>query len=269
VTDPQGRRTGIDTFKDVTHREIADSKVERSVSRDRNGNEIGAVVIAISPAASTIYTLEVTGNPGGEYSLAVAGVSPTLQSVTSILQGRALLNTSVHYQVDLTKIRSLPFPGRGGMVASVVDPREEFVSQAETRVRVSSYDTLPSICERVYAKLSNAKGGKLERASEFTLGGRRYDGCRVSLSGHKQAVTGDPSPGFLYPQEGSEMYYRGWKADSEADGPNGTSYRIQNPAVFCEVSGSWDGGVDDDPAYTRSDRFDLTVVCAARPENFR
>jgi hypothetical protein len=65
------------------------------------------------------------------------------------------------------------------------------------------------------------------------------------------------------------MYYRGWKADSEADGPNGTSYRIQNPAVFCEVSGSWDGGVDDDPAYTRSDRFDLTVVCAARPENFR
>lgn len=264
VTDPQGRRSGIDTFNNTVHREIPHSSAERRTGLDSSGNESETIVVTVKPAASTTYSLAITGKPGGDYRLAVGGVSPALQSITAIVQDRAIADTSVHYRVDLTKIKSLPFPGRGGMTARVENPSDAFLSQPETRVKVSSYESLPEICQRVYRKLSQVDGGHLEKNSGFTFNGQRYEGCAVTLSGNKKTAGDDWLPNFLYPSEGSEMYYRGWKADNEADGPDGTAFRIQNPDIFCLISGSWDGGLDDDPSYVPSDEFKLTVECAKK-----
>lgn len=104
LADSQGRRTGIDTLGNASFREIPDSTVERRIERDPGGRESEALVVTVKPAASTAYVLEITGKPGGEYQVAVGGVSPALESTTMIESGRALADTSVHYRIDLTKI---------------------------------------------------------------------------------------------------------------------------------------------------------------------
>ena len=266
VTDPQGRRSGIDSFSNAVYQEIPHSNAQRITSRDNSGNENEMIVVTVKPAIATTYSLEITGKPGGEYRLAVSGVSPTRESITDISQNRAIADTSVHYRLDLTKIKSLPFPGRGDIVGQAVNRADAFVSEPETRVKVSSYESLPDICQRAYQALSNISGGHVKKDSRFTFDGQRYEGCAMTLSGNSKTVKGDWSPEFLYPFEGSEMYHRGWKPTSQGDGKDGTSFRIENPTVFCLVSGSWDGGVDDDPSYIPHDKFEVIVECAKKPE---
>lgn len=49
-----------------------------------------------------------------------------------------------------------------------------------------------------------------------------------------------------------------------ADEPDGTSFTAIKMNVFCLVEGSWDGGVDSNPKYVPSTRFEVVVKCAIR-----
>ncbi len=57
----------------------------------------------------------------------------------------------------------------------------------------------------------------------------------------------------------------GWQEDLRyaADGPDGTAFALRHGRDVCFVAASWDGGDDSDPTYVPSDRYTLTVRCAA------
>jgi len=121
-------------------------------------------------------------------------------------------------------------------------------------------------CDRAYRALDNVPHTSLTSAAgPFTDDGRAYDGCIVRLEGARDRVgdTEYPVP-LLYPSAGSGLYDEGWRADAEADGPDGTSFRISRENVFCRVVGIWDGGDDSDPDYVPSTRYEVIVACGQR-----
>src|SRR3989344_5909695 len=59
VIDSRGRLSGIDTLKESVYQEIPDSRAERIANRGNDGNGSEAIVVAIKPAVSTAYSLEI------------------------------------------------------------------------------------------------------------------------------------------------------------------------------------------------------------------
>ena len=120
-------------------------------------------------------------------------------------------------------------------------------------------------CEFAFAQLCTVTGANLDRKEgDFVYVNSHYKGCILTLSGDKTKVNGDYYPANLfYPFEGSERYRDGWRADSEADGPDGSFFRIQKSDSFCLISGEWNGGDDNHPKYVPSPDFRITVKCAA------
>lgn len=130
-------------------------------------------------------------------------------------------------------------------------------------VAFSNADELEDACAFTYAKLQSIAGAQLNRTiGEFTYLGQRYRGCIAKLSGDKTKVTGAYyPPDLFYPFENTARYNEGWRADNEADGPDGTSFRIFKGNTFCHVEGNWDGGDDSDPKYIPSPRLEIIVSC--------
>lgn len=120
-------------------------------------------------------------------------------------------------------------------------------------------------CESAYVQLSTINGGYLDKQEgEFIHGDRRYQGCILTLRGDKTKVKDDYHPAsHFYPFKGSIRYRDGWRADSEADGPDGSFFRIQKSGSFCLIEGRWDGGDDSDSKYIPSPEFSITAKCAA------
>lgn len=274
VIDSQGRRSGIDTLKESVYQEIPDSRAERIANRGNDGNGSEAIVVAIKPAVSTAYSLEIAGKQAGEFRLAVGGVSPALKSITEIVNGRVPADTSVHYQVDLTKIRSLPFPGNRNMTAGVVDPAEAFVSQPEERVRRSSDPAVLAAaaavtkdsCGYFFRALKTVPHEKLTRNDgdlESLWDGKRVSGCEVMFVTNDALRSGRDMPDF-FSTESTELYRLGWRMNNSlaADGPGSGIFGIENESVLCLVS-------HDQPAYLdektekiiQSETLTLTIQC--------
>lgn len=127
-------------------------------------------------------------------------------------------------------------------------------------------DEVTDACDHVLRELSIFKDGLYRGAPEtFEDEGKIYRGCVVTVVGDRNKVPGRfPPADRPYPKPGSAAAKAGWKADREADGPDGTSYRISRGNVFCLVSGSWDGGDDSDPKVVPSPLFVITAQCARK-----
>ena len=122
---------------------------------------------------------------------------------------------------------------------------------------------LEEACNLAYRQLSAVPHSSLVKSIEnFTDNAHSYDGCVVRLKGDRKKIKDAqyPEPLF-YPSEGSVLYQEGWRADGEADGPDGTSFRILKQNIFCRVDGRWDGGDDSDPKYVPSTRYEVSVSC--------
>jgi hypothetical protein len=125
-------------------------------------------------------------------------------------------------------------------------------------------DEANEACDYVARQVSTFRGGLHRQAPDtFEDEGKIYKGCVVTVVGDRNKVRGNSPPADRpYPKAGSAAAKAGWKADREADGPDGTSYRISRRNVFCLVSGSWDGGDDSDPKAIPSPLFLITARCA-------
>ena len=128
----------------------------------------------------------------------------------------------------------------------------------------ASADEVSDACYFVSRQVSAFKGGLYREAPEtFEHGGKIHKGCVVTVVGDRNRLPGKfPPAERAYPKPGSAAEKAGWKADEEADGPDGTSYRITRRNVFCVVSGSWDGGDDANPNDVPSSLFIITARCA-------
>lgn len=127
-------------------------------------------------------------------------------------------------------------------------------------------DALGDACNEVYRKIGNFPGGLYRKTNEtFEYEGRLYKGCVVTVVGDSTTFPGNtPLTHAPYPFPDSPAATAGWRADREADGPDGTAYRLSRGNVFCQITGWWDGGDDADPAYVPSPLFVITAKCARK-----
>ncbi len=125
-------------------------------------------------------------------------------------------------------------------------------------------DEVRDACEYISHRVGTFKGGLYRQAPDtFEDEGKIYRGCIVTVVGDRNKVPNRfPPADRPYPKPGSAAAKAGWKADRQADGPDGTSYRIVRGNVFCLVSGSWDGGDPTDPTVIPSTLFLITARCA-------
>jgi len=124
---------------------------------------------------------------------------------------------------------------------------------------------LEEACEFAHKKLKPVIGGHLSKSFgdfSYTDGGQQYHGCIIKLTGDKTKVSGNYSSNIFYPSEDSQLYKQGWRADMQADGPDGTSFVIIKGNVFCIVEEMWDGCDDSDPEYIPLPDFEVTVKCS-------
>ena len=122
---------------------------------------------------------------------------------------------------------------------------------------------LDAACDTAQAKLQTVNEATFKRIQgQFDYRGQSFKGCILSVIGDKTTIIPDQYPEALfYPSEGSAQLRNGWRADDEADGPDGTAFRIMRSNVFCAVEGRWDGGDDSDPTYVPSTRVEFQVQC--------
>ena len=132
---------------------------------------------------------------------------------------------------------------------------------------VARADEVSDACDYLSRLLSTSKSGLTRQAPDtFEDEGKIYRGCVVTVVGDRNKAPGKfPPADAPYPKPGSAAAKAGWKADREADGPDGTSYRISRGNVFCLVSGSWDGGDATDRKVIPSPLFLITAQCAKAP----
>jgi hypothetical protein len=130
---------------------------------------------------------------------------------------------------------------------------------------------LDEACNFAYEKLRSVRGAQVSRSTGgFTYRDQKYQGCILTLAGDRTGGAEDDIPhGLLYPFEDSPSYKVGWRPDiqSEADGPDGTIFRIVRGSTFCLVEGRWDGGDDSDPTYVPSERYEVIVQCSVNVKN--
>lgn len=143
---------------------------------------------------------------------------------------------------------------------ALLPPALMFAGCATTPLSPSELDTA---CNDAQAKLQEIDQRTFKRAEgKFDYREKSFHGCILSVVGDKTTITTSQFPEALfYPSEGSAQQRAGWRADDEADGPDGTAFRITRGKVFCAVRGSWDGGDDSDPSYVPSTRVEFTVQC--------
>ena len=126
---------------------------------------------------------------------------------------------------------------------------------------------LDEACEFAYSKLKSVSSAEVNQATgTFTYRDQHYQGCIIKLTADRTKITDAQFPAPLfYPFEDSATYMAGWRADiqSEADGPDGTVFRIVKGNAFCVVEGKWDGGDDSDKKYVPSTKYEVIVQCSS------
>jgi hypothetical protein len=124
---------------------------------------------------------------------------------------------------------------------------------------------LDEACGFAYKKLKSVDSAQVSQTKgTFTYRGRQYRGCITKLIRDRSRISDAQNPGsLLYPFKDSPVYRAGWRADieSEADGPDGTAFRMIRRNTFCFVEGKWDGGDDGDSRYVPPKRYEVIVNC--------
>ena len=258
IMDSQNRKSGYDSFTKQEYADIPYSTFDISKSNDA-GKPFSALAI-IDPAQDTQFTLEITGNPGGNYQLRISGVSPSGERITEISQHRLPSNRSHLFKINLNNVRSLGFNRNQSLQR--LDTAKRFVSESETIVKVTKKESLNDICKNIQLTLSAIKNTSLTKNIIKEDNGQELRGCAFILSGHSKQVTDTwYPPDLFYPYVSSAAFLDGWVPSMEADGPDATSFQINKQDVYCMISGDWDGGLDDDPSYIPSDEFEVSVEC--------
>jgi hypothetical protein len=150
------------------------------------------------------------------------------------------------------------------------NPSSAAASAGDTLVRPASIPAgVSAACDSaagiVRAELSlnaNRKEGDYRDSQH----GSAHTGCRLSAEGSFKALP-EKSSGpvdMLY----AAFIHRGWRPDlrHSADGPDGSDVGMRRRDILCLVTGSWEGG-DDDDTVTRAptpaeDIYRIVVECA-------
>jgi hypothetical protein len=103
----------------------------------------------------------------------------------------------------------------------------------------------------------------------FAIDEQLYRGCLVTVAGDWNRARAAGIADLLEDMRadpGSRMALAGWRRDlaHDADGPDGTAFRLERSGVFCAVAGWWDGGDDSEPGRQASPLYLVEVRCARR-----
>lgn len=276
VTDPQGRRSGIDTLNQSESHEIPNSSAERVFNHDNSGSD-AAVVVTIKPTTSTLYSLEIAGKQAGKFCLDVSGVSPNLESTTEIqYNGRVPADTSLHYKIDLTKIPPRPLHP----ISKVVDPAETFVSSPEERIITPTDPAVlaaaaaitkdpcgyfSQVLEAVPHEILTRHDGEIE----FRWKREKSLGCEIVFVTNDTLLAGRDTPS-LEAQEGTELYRLGWRVNESmtVDGPGTGIFGIENAMILCLVSHNQPSYFDEQTGKIEVEsQLVITVQCRGIPAN--
>lgn len=279
ITDPQGRRSGIESLNETVYQDIPHSSAARSVGPGHAGQPTEMIVVTIKPTTATTYTLDITGNHAGNYRLAVSGVSPTLESITEISQGSVSADTLVHYQIDLTKIKSLPVTANRGMVFGTAKPTEAFVSSPQERTLPPPKPSDPAVlaaaevitkdpCGYFLRTLKTVPNEKLIRKDgniQSLSDEKMFVGCEIKFVTNNTLLAGlaGKSPDFNA-YEGTELYRLGWRNDNSVggDGPGTSLSAIESYAVRCLVASDQPAELNEDTGeIIQSETLELTIQC--------
>lgn len=207
------------------------------------------IAIDIHPATSTKYSLNVSGNPGGYFRLAIGGVSPTMASSTTILEGNAPNNRTLHYNINLNQLRSIGFGTQ--MRQSTTS---QFISQPISTVTHYKQVSLKDTCLNFFKKMKQVPDGYVEVSAG--------NECDITFHGKSRNNSFVSPEELFYPYDNNRLSADGWTPSMEADGPDGSYFQITNNSINCQVSGNWDGGLDDDPSYTPGNNYSISISCS-------
>lgn len=239
VVDDKNKKMGINNSTLLEDQQIKYSKLNYS-----NNN----LTIDIHPATSKKYTLNISGNPGGNFRLAVGGVSPEMESSTTMMEGNVPNNRTLHYNINLTQLRSIGF---GTQMKQSTASR--FISQPTLTVTHHKQISLKDTCLNFYKKMEEVPDGYVEVSPE--------NECDFTFHGSSRNNSFISPADLFYPYDNSLAAADGWTPSMEADGPDGSYFQITNGSTKCQVSGSWDGGLDDDPSYIPSNKYSISISC--------
>jgi len=119
-----------------------------------------------------------------------------------------------------------------------------------------------SACEAFHEAFAEVPGVLTGwRDGSFRYDAAAHDGCVVTVVGDTADMADGTPPAHLVHPE-SNPAFDSWEADLEADGKDGTSFRLRRQGIFCAVEGWWDGGDDQAPDVPRSTLFLISISCA-------
>ena len=95
----------------------------------------------------------------------------------------------------------------------------------------------------------------------FLDDGKIYRGCIQTLVGDWRQL---PDDADLFRDLVAAAMAQGWRIDNQADGPDGTSFRLRRGPLVCLAEGRWDGGDDTAPDAPTSPLFMVIVKCGER-----
>ena len=240
VMDKNRNKSGFDSSTQQIKNQLNSTKL--------NIND-KTLTIDIHPATSIKYALKISGNPGGYFRLAVGGVSPTMESSTTIQEGHAAINRKLHYNIDLSKLRNIGF-GTQMRQAS----RSQFISQPTITVSQYKQVSLKETCQNILKKLERVPDG-------YVMTSKGKD-CDYTFHGTQRNKSFVSPADLFYPYTNSQAFADGWIPGMEAGGPDGSYFQIKNDPITCQVSGSWDGGLDDDPTYVPGNDYSISIACS-------
>src|SRR5258706_16242334 len=95
-------------------------------------------------------------------------------------------------------------------------------------------DEVNDACFELMRHFGKVKDGLVRGVPEtFEDDGKIYRGCGMTILGDFSKAPGTFAAAEPPPPSGR------WKVDREADGPDGTSYRLARGNGFCLVNGAW------------------------------
>lgn len=117
-------------------------------------------------------------------------------------------------------------------------------------------DVIRSVLEEIPGAEVTIRQGGLEERSQVPC----KSSCHFVVNGTFAGLQGTPRPeeriakalqdyGFLYDHR------------FDADGPDGTRFKLRTDARACTIEGRWDGGDDSDTTYVPGDWYEFFVDC--------
>lgn len=202
IEDTNQNKSGYDNSTKQITREINNTNVNIN---EQNLN------IVIHPATSTKYSLKISGNPGGFFRLSVGGVSPTMQSSTTILEGYAANNRTLHYNINLNNLQNI-----GVGPKRKQNRTSEFISNPTTIVTRYDEISLKETCLKFLYMMKKVPNGVVNVAPD--------NPCDITYYGKSRKEHFVSPEDLFYPNYNSQSELDGWSPSMEAGGPDGSYF---------------------------------------------